>query len=125
MDNYNQGVVTNFQEQNETYEQYPNSNIDTNYIGPTQTQIQTEDTNQYGLASMICGIISILFGSLIIGIPLGIAAIILANKSTNPKEKEYKTIGKITGIVGLSISALLTLFFTAIIALGLFSSTMY
>lgn len=66
--------------------------------------------NDYGLISMICGISGICFsGTFIISIVLGIVAIVLSNKATDPDEESYKKIGKITGIISIAISAVITI----------------
>lgn len=75
--------------------------------------------SEYGLAAMICGILGIMFMGLFpISPGLGVAAVILANKSNNPKEEAYKTVGKITGIVSIVLSVLMLLVFIGIILLA-------
>ena len=72
-----------------------------------------------GLISMICGILGLLFMGLFPFSPaLGIAAVVLANKSTNPEEESYKKVGKITGIISIVMSVLLLLLFGAIILIA-------
>lgn len=83
---------------------------------PPQNRPKKEEN---GLISMICGILGLLFMGLFPFSPaLGIAAVVLANKSTNPEEESYKKVGKITGIISIVMSVLLLLFFGAIILIA-------
>ena len=90
------------------YQQYPPY--------PPQYRPKKEEN---GLISMICGILGLLFMGLFPFSPaLGIAAVVLANKSTNPEEESYKKVGKITGIISIIMSVLLLLLFGAIILIA-------
>ena len=83
---------------------------------PPQNRPKKEEN---GLISMICGILGLLFMGLFPFSPaLGIAAVVLANKSTNPEEESYKKVGKITGIISIIMSVLLLLLFGAIILIA-------
>lgn len=63
-----------------------------------------KDTN-LGKTSMILGILAIFFvDSLILSVPLGIAAIITANKSVKQEEQTQKKIGKIAGIAAIILT---------------------
>lgn len=79
-----------------------------------------EKGSDYGLASMICGILGLIFMGLFpISPGLGIAALILAGKATGEKDQSYKTVGKITGIISLVLSILLILLFVGIIIIAI------
>lgn len=78
---------------------------------PPPPPVSPEYANKPGgkaLAALICGIIAILLWFLpVLGIVLGIIAIVLASKSTKESGKNGKaTAGKVCGIVGIVISAL-------------------
>lgn len=89
-------------------------NVDYDYRRPPQRP-QPKGT-EYGLISMICGILGILFMGLFpFSTALGIVAVVLANKSIDPQEESYKKVGKITGIISIVLSVLLLLFFVGII----------
>ena len=82
--------------------------------------------NEYGLISMICGILGIMFMGLFPFSPgLGVAAVILANKSDDEEEATYKSVGKITGIISIILSAIGLLLFVGIIILAIAESTYY
>ena len=79
-----------------------------------------EKGSDYGLAAMICGILGIMFMGLFPLSPgLGIAALVLAGKSTGEKDESYKTVGKITGIISIVLSVLMLLLFVGIVILAI------
>lgn len=86
------------------------------YYGQQKPPYPKKQQEEYGLISMICGIVGLIFMGLFPFSPaLGIAAVILAKKSTDPKEASYKQIGNITGIISIVLSVLLILFFIGLI----------
>lgn len=88
----------NIDELKREFEQTPETNTNTN-----------QNTN-FGKTSMILGILSIFFSdTLILGIPLGVAALITANKSTKAEEENSKKIGRITAVIGIAISIIIIL----------------
>lgn len=96
------------------YQNMDYGNMDYDYRRPPQRP-QPKGT-EYGLISMICGILGILFMGLFpFSTALGIVAVVLANKSIDPQEESYKKVGKITGIISIVLSVLLILFFVGII----------
>ena len=113
VDSYTQGKkpkkITNTPKQKLTNEIEFDYQDETNTIESDQEYEydQTTQTPNYGKTSMILGILSIVFAnSVIIPIVLGIIAINMANKSTNPSEENPKKIGKITGIIGIGLAIL-------------------
>ena len=76
----------------------------------SEINTNTNQNTNFGKTSMILGILSIfLADTLILGLPLGIAALITANKSTNPEEENSKKIGRITAFIGIAISIIIIL----------------
>ena len=62
----------------------------------------------YGVASLTLGIISIIFSFFwYISVPTGIVAIITGNKGRDIVGSKINVAGKVTGIVGLSITGVL------------------
>lgn len=78
-----------------------NNNVQIDSSGPLNNTIKKE--KNYGLRSLIYGILSIVFSG-IIGIPLGIVSII-ASKKDYQKTSNSK-IGKVLGIIGVILSVL-------------------
>lgn len=78
---------------------------------------QPQPSSGKAIAALVCGILAILFSwTILFGIGLGIAAIILARSAVKEAGKDGKTTGgKICGIVGIAFSVL-TL--AAVVALG-------
>ena len=76
----------------------------------SETNTNTNQNTNFGKTSMILGILSIfLADTMILGLPLGVAALITANKSTNPEEENSKKIGRITAFTGIAISIIIIL----------------
>lgn len=78
---------------------------------------QPQPSSGKAIAALVCGILAILFSwTILFGIGLGIAALILAGSAAKETGKDGKTTGgKICGIVGIAFSVL-TL--AAVVALG-------
>ena len=129
MENNNEPILINGEPAYETQQEpkhyermeyYDGKNYSTTY--PPRQQKPKEE--EYGLISMICGIIGLLFmGMFPFSTVLGIVAVIMANKSTSPEEESYKKVGKITGIISIVLSALLIILFIAIIAIAMSAGT--
>ena len=91
---------------------------------PAQTVSQTDE---FAIASLVLGILSIVPGVYIGGLVMGILAIVfsrmaMARIKAQPgsiNSQGVATAGLITGIVGLSISVLIILVFGAIAGIGL------
>lgn len=76
----------------------------------------------YGVASLTLGILSIVFFLFwCISIPTGILAIIFGTKAKKMVDSKLGTAGKVTGIVGISISGAILVFYILIIILTLLS----
>lgn len=78
---------------------------------------QPQPSSGKAIAALVCGILAILFSwTILFGIGLGIAALILAGSAAKETGKDGKTTGgKICGIVGIAFSVLTLI---AVIALG-------
>lgn len=77
----------------------------------------------YGVASLTLGILSIVFFLFwCISIPSGILAIVFGIKTKKMVDSKLGTAGKITGIVGLSISSAILLLYIVIIIFSLISN---
>lgn len=77
----------------------------------------------YGVASLTLGILSIVFFLFwCISIPSGILAIVFGIKAKKMVDSKLGTAGKITGIVGLSISSAILLLYIVIIIFSLISN---
>ena len=91
---------------------------------PSQTVGQT---NGFAIASLVLGILSIIPGVYLGGLVMGILAIVFSRMATTRinatpgrmNGQGLATAGLITGIVGLSLSVMIILFFGAIAGLGL------
>ena len=91
---------------------------------PPQTAGQT---NGFAIASLVLGILSIIPGVYIGGLVMGILAIVFSRMATTRinaapgrlNGQGLAIAGLITGIVGLSLSVMIILFFGAIAGLGL------
>lgn len=88
----------------------------TQQMPPQQTYVPPQTPSAPGsgkaLASLICGICAILFSWLpLVGIILGIVALVLASQYVKAFGKESRaTAGKVTGIVGIVFSVLMSIF---------------
>ena len=69
-----------------------------------ETKKHLED-NSFGVASVVLGILSILFAS-INGIILGIIALVFANKQKNKSPNKWAKNGRILAIIGIILSIL-------------------
>lgn len=91
-----------------------NDNYNNNYNYNNQMYNQPEKKNSLGIASMICGIISLLLGCCCesVAITLGLAGIILGIVSLKKNEstKGYAIAGIITGGFGLLFAIILMIF---------------
>lgn len=84
--------------------------------------IQIKKRCPYGVASLTLGILSIVFFLFwCISIPSGILAIIFGIKAKKMVDSKLGKAGKITGIVGISISGAILLLYIVIIAFSLIS----
>ena len=61
------------------------------------------DHNSYGIASVVLGILSIVFAS-VNGLILAIIALVFANKQTNNSANSWARAGKILSIIGIILS---------------------
>ncbi len=77
-------------------------------------------SNGKATAALVCGILAILFSwTIILGIGLGIAAIILAVKAVKESGKDGKsTGGKVCGIVGIVFSVITLIIVICLVAFG-------
>ena len=94
--------------------QQPGSQPQPGYYPPTAPQ-----TSGKAVGSLVCGILAILFsGTVLLGIVLGIVAIVLAVKAVSEAGKDGKaTGGKVCGIVGIVFSVI-TLVLYMVLGLG-------
>ena len=91
---------------------------------PVQGVVQTSG---YAVASLVLGILSIFPGVYLGGLIMGILAIVFSRMAMSRITAQPRlvngqglaTAGLVTGIVGLSISALIILFFGAMVGVGL------
>ena len=69
-----------------------------------------ETKKGFGVSSLVCGIISVcLVMFAYFGIPLGILAIVFANKQRKIERNSYATTGLVLGIIGTVLGTIILL----------------
>ena len=72
-----------------------------------ETSSHTSTEKKYGNTSITCGLLSLLFmRSFGLNIPFAIIAIIYGKKTKNTGDQLYGTIGKIAGIISLTVTVI-------------------
>jgi len=71
---------------------------------------QTEESNGFGIAAMLCGSFSIpLVLAPYFGLPLAILGIVFHSKQKKIKPNGYATAGLVTGIIGVVLNSIVAL----------------
>ena len=130
--NYNPNNQENYREQGQQQTNYQQTNYQQQFYQQPVYQQMPQHTPGHGagIASMICGILSIVFCWCygIVGLVLGIVAIAMYSKSkrmNNGFITGMAKAGMVCGIIGSILSGLMLVYFIIAIAAGVLTTSYY